>query len=264
VGLDLWFVLGLGWGVNGVAFATFLAEWSGLAVGLWLCRAGFGGGIFHKPALIFNPARLRRMLAVNGDIMIRSVLLQAAFLTFLFLGAGLGDVTLAANQVLLQFLHITAFALDGFAFAAESLVGQAMGARNPAALRRAALLSSSWGGAIAVGLSAVFSLVYGPVIDVMTRAPDVRELARGYVIWIIVAPAAGIFSWMLDGIFIGATRTRDMRNAMLVSTVIYAVAVWILLPRLGNEGLWMALMVFFVARAVTLGLRYTALEAAAD
>ncbi len=120
--LDLWFVLGLGWGVEGVALATFIAEWSALALGLWLCRAAFRGRDWRRVALVFNRLRLLQMSSVNGDILIRSVLLQAAFVSFLFFGAGLGDVTLAANQVLLQFLSITAYALDGFAFAAEALV----------------------------------------------------------------------------------------------------------------------------------------------
>jgi len=142
--LDLWFVLGLNWGVSGVALASFIAEWSGLLLGLWLCRDGFAEQMSR--ARIFDTARLKRMIGVNGDIMIRSILLQVAFMSFLFLGAGLGDVTLAANQVLLQFLHITAYALDGFAFGAETLVGQAVGANQRGELRRAAILSSLWGG----------------------------------------------------------------------------------------------------------------------
>jgi len=121
IALDLWFVLGLGWGVEGVAWATFLAEWSGLALGLWFCRAAFRVPAWRDWARVFDRVALARMMAVNTDILIRSLLLQAIFLSFLFLAAGQGDVVLAANQVLLQFLHITAYALDGFAFAAEAL-----------------------------------------------------------------------------------------------------------------------------------------------
>ena len=128
--LDLLFVLGFGWGVAGVAAATLIAEWSGLILGLWLCRAAFAGDQWRDWARVFDPVRLRRMAQVNGDILIRSVVLQASFTSFLFFGAGLGDVTLAANQVLLQFLGITAYALDGFAFAAEALVGQTLGRRD--------------------------------------------------------------------------------------------------------------------------------------
>ena len=128
------FVLGLGWGVPGVATATLIAEWSGLLLGLWLCREAFAGAQWRDWARVFDPERLRRMAEVNGDILIRSVILQASFTSFLFFGAGLGDVTLAANQVLLQFLSFTAYALDGFAFAAEALVGQTLGAHARGAL----------------------------------------------------------------------------------------------------------------------------------
>lgn len=264
ISLDLWFVLKLDWGVEGVAFATFIAEWSGLVLGLWFCQGGFAGGVWKDWGRVFDRARLKRMLGVNTDIMIRSVLLQAAFMSFLFLGADFGDVTLAANQVLLQFLHITAYALDGFAFAAETLVGQALGARARQTLRRAAVLTSLWGLLIVLGLSVVFAIYGRDVIDIMAKAPDVRIVAREYLIWLIAAPLIGIASWMLDGIFIGATRTRDMRIAMIFSTLIYVIAVWVLLPAFGNHGLWGALLIFLVARAVTLAIRYPALEATAS
>lgn len=262
--LDIWFVLGLDLGVNGVAFATVLAEFSGLMLGLWLCRDGFSQGAWRNWPRIFDAVKLRRMLIVNTDIMLRSVLLQAAFMSFLFLGSGLGDVKLAANQVLLQFLALTAFALDGFAFAAEALVGQAMGAKARASLRRAAVMTSLWGVVIVVALALFFALCGGYLIDLMSKNAEVQAEARLYLNWIVAAPIIGIASWMLDGIFIGATRTRDMRNAMLVSTVVYVVSVWLLLPAFGNHGLWGALMIFFVARGVTLFLRYPALEAEAQ
>ena len=126
--LDLWFVLGLGWGVEGVAIATFLAEWSGAALGLWFCRAAFAGVAWRDWVQVFDGPRWTRMMRVNTDILIRSLLLQAIFVSFLFMGSGLGDVTLAANQVLLQFLMITSYGLDGFAFAAEAIIGRAYGA----------------------------------------------------------------------------------------------------------------------------------------
>jgi MATE family multidrug resistance protein len=261
--LSVLFVLGLGWGVPGVAAATLIAEWSGLVLGLWLCRAAFAGNQWRDWPRVLDPARLRRMAAVNGDILIRSVVLQACFTAFLFLGAGLGDVTLAANQVLLQFMSITAYALDGFAFAAEALVGQALGRRERLRLRQAAVMTSEWGVGASAAMAAGF-LVGGPaLIDLMTTAPDVRAAARVYLPWVALAPLVGIAAWMLDGIFIGATETRAMRNAALVSVTIYAAAVAALLPAFGNHGLWAALMVLNLARGVTLALRYPGLEARA-
>lgn len=261
VGLDLWFVLGLGWGVQGVALATLISEWSGLVLGLWFARAAVRAGL--RSGAVFAADRLRRLAQVNGDIMVRSVLLQASFTTFMFMAAGQGDVTLAANQVLLQFLSIVAYALDGFAFAAESLVGQAVGARRPARLRHAAWLTSQWGMAGAVALALGFALGGGAIIDLLTTSPGVRTEARVYLPWLVLAPLLGIAAWMLDGIFIGATRTREMRNAMLVSVGLY-VPLLIVLPQImGNHGLWAALMILSLLRGLTLWRLYPRVEAAA-
>ncbi|MGL6210019.1 MAG: MATE family efflux transporter, partial [Paracoccaceae bacterium] len=204
VGLDLWFVLQLGWGVPGVAAATLIAEWSGLVLGLWLCRDAFGAVFRTAWARVGNRAALWVMFAVNRDIMIRSMVLQLCFTAFVFIGARFGDVTLAANQVLMLFLELTAYALDGFAFAAEALVGQAIGARLPKETRRAAILTSQWGvgGAVLMGL--VFWLAGALIIDLMTTSPEVRAEARTYLLWVAAAPVIGIAAWMLDGIFIGA------------------------------------------------------------
>ena len=251
VGLDLWFVLGLGWGVPGVAVATLVAEWSGLVLGLWMARAALA--VVRDGARILARAALRRLVAVNGDIMLRSILLQGAFTAFVLLGAGLGEVTLAANQVLMQFLSITAYALDGFAFAAEALVGTAVGAASRPALRQAAWIASLWGAGGAVVLAAFF-LIAGPwIIALMTTAPDVRAAAGQALVWAALAPLVGIAGWMLDGIYIGATWTRAMRQGMLIAVAVHAVAVAVLLPAFGNNGLWAAMWVLFVARAATLG-----------
>ncbi len=263
IALDLWFVLGLGWGVGGVASATLIAEWTGLGLGLWLCRGAFVGGIWRDRARIFDRARLSRMARVNTDIMIRSVALQASFTTFVFLGARFGDVTLAANQVLMQFLEITAYALDGFAFAAETLVGQAVGARAVADVRRSALVTSQWGigGALVLGL--VFWAIGPAIIDVMAAAPEVQTTARQFLPWVALAPVIGIASWMFDGIFIGATLTREMRNAMLASVLVYAAALTVLVGAFGNHGLWASLMVLNATRGVTMARLYPRAEAAA-
>ncbi|MDU9003972.1 MATE family efflux transporter [Sedimentitalea todarodis] len=262
VGLDLWFVLGLGWGVNGVAFATFLAEWSGLALALWLCRETFTTPAWRDWARVFDKTRLRRMLLVNVDILIRSLMLMGIFVSFLFLGADFGDVTLAANQILLQFIEITAYALDGFAFAAEALVGQAVGKASVERLRRSIGVASVWALLGTLLLSLAFWLWGAAIVDLMAKSVEVRAEARDYLNYMLLVPVLGVASWMLDGIFIGATRTADMRNMSILSTGAFVIAVSVLVPIYGNHGLWIAFLFSFVARAVTLGARYPALERA--
>lgn len=262
IALDLWFVLGLDWGVEGVATATLIAEWSGAALGLWMCRAAFDGAAWKDRALILSPERLRRMASVNTDIMIRSVLLQIGLASFVFRASAFGDVTLAANQILIQFLFVTAHAMDGFAFAAEALVGRAMGARDRATLRRAAIVTSQWGLGSGVALALAFFLAGPTIIDVMTTAPAVREAAYVFLVWMVFTPLLGMPAWMLDGVFIGATRTADMRNAMIVSFAFYLAALFALPPLFGNHGLWAAFLIFFAMRGVTLALKYPGLEAA--
>lgn len=263
IGLDLLFVLGLGYGVGGVAVATLIAEWTGLALGLWLCRDAFGPVLAAARARLADAEAIRRMLGVNRDIMIRSVLLQGSFTAFVFLGAGFGDVTLAANQVLLQFLEVSAYALDGFAFAAEALVGQAVGARSVGRVRRASIMLGQWG-AGGAALIALGIALFGPaVIDLISTAPEVRAEARAYLPWLVAAPLIGVASWIFDGIFIGATRTREMMQAIIVSVTLYGLALLLFVPLLGNHGLWAALAVLNAARGVTMALLYPRVERSA-
>ena len=261
--LDLWFVLGLDLGVQGVAIATFIAEWTGLLLGLFLCRreaSQVSSALWHQ---ILDKPLLKRMAQVNGDILVRSALLQVGFVSFLFFGSDLGDITLAANQVLLQFVYLASYAMDGFVFAAETLVGQAIGARATLKLRRGACFTAVW----VFGTSAVLALVFwsmGPVIiDIMTKEPDVQMAARLYLPHVAMVPLLGATAWMLDGVFIGATRTRDMRNMMIISFLGYCGFIVLLLPNFGNHGLWWAMNGFFVLRGITLAVRYPALERSA-
>ena len=264
IALDLWFVLGLGWGVQGVAIATVMAETCGLALGLWLCRGAFQSAPWRDRTRLLDPVRLRRFASVNTDILIRSLLLQSIFMSFLFFAARYGDVQLAATHILMQFLTLTAYAMDGFAFAAESLVGQALGARRRAAFRQAAVRTSVWCMGAAVVLTLAFALMGGTIIDWMTTAPQVRAAARDYLILMALSPLVSVFPFMMDGIFIGATRTRDMRDMMALSTLFYFAAALILMPLAGNTGLWLALILSFLARGATLAWKYPALERSVD
>ena len=262
--LDFVFVLRLGWGVEGVAFATLIAEWSGLFFGLWLARKGFKNGYWKNWSQIFDRARLTKMAKVNSDILIRSVLLEIAFVSFLFLGSSFDDATLAANQVLIQFLNITAYAMDGFAFAAEALVGKALGAKNRLIFRRSAVMTSQWGFGSVVVMALAFYVFGNTIINVMTTAEDVRAVSYEYLPWMVLAPLVGAAAWMLDGIFIGATRTADMRNMMFISFCVYLIALAFLLPKYDNHGLWASLIIFSIARGLTLGYKYPKLEASVE
>ncbi|UWQ11814.1 MATE family efflux transporter [Aliiroseovarius crassostreae] len=258
--LDLWFVLGMDWGIEGVALATLMAEVLGFALGLFLCREVFARPGWADPRRILDTVVLKHMAAVNSDILIRSLLLQAIFISFMFFGAKLSDVELAANQVLIQFVYVTAYALDGFALAAESFVGQAVGRRQVHVLRRASVMTSWWAAGVSLVLAMIFWLAGPWGIATMTTAPDVQSTAGTYLTYMVFAPLLGWPSFMLDGIFIGATRSREMRNMMALSVVIYALSLAILFPLLGNHGLWLALLISFVARGATLLWRYPVLE----
>lgn len=262
--LDLLFVLVFDWGVPGVAIATVIAELTGAALGLWFCRSAFRRPDWRDWPRIFDRAKLIRMALLNTDILLRSAMLMIIFSSFVFIGAKFGDVTLAANEVLVQFMYITAYAMDGFAFAAETLIARAIGRGDRAYVRRSAVLTSTWGLVICVTTAAAFALSGGWIIDLMAKDPEVQVTARVFLPYMVLAPLVGCAAWMLDGIFIGATRSRDMRNMMALSFVIYWVAILVLLPLLGNHGLWLALLISFIARGVTLGLRYPALEASAE
>ena len=262
--LSMAFVLWLDMGVQGVAYGTVVAEVLGAGLALYLCRDAFAHPDWRKWSQVFDRAKLIRMALLNTDILIRSALLMIIFSSFVFLGTRFGDVTLAANEVLVQFMYITAYAMDGFAFAAETLIARAMGRGEPSRLRRSAMMTGFWGGVVCVTTSLGFALVGPCLIDVMAKSPEVQAVARTYLPWMVAAPLIGCVAWMMDGIFIGATQSRDMRNMMIVSFIVYWIAVWLFLPLWGNHGLWAALLVSFLARGITLSLWYPALERAAN
>lgn len=255
--LDALFVLVFDMAVAGVALGTMIAEIFAVLCGLGLAyrvirRQGDG---FALERILDRPA-LRRVFTVNADIMLRTLCLLFAFSWFTAKSAEGGDVLLAANAVLLQFQLFAAYFLDGFAFSAETLVGQAVGAKRRAQFETAVRLSSIWAVVLSASLGLGFWLLGGMAIDFLTVNPDVRETARAFLFWSAIAPVAGVAAFQLDGIFIGSTWTRDMRNAMAVSMIVYFAAWAVLTPLFGNHGLWASLIVFYVVRAVSLGWRY--------
>tara|TARA_B110000238_G_C16091579_1_gene424080 strand:+ start:175 stop:1482 length:1308 start_codon:yes stop_codon:yes gene_type:complete len=258
--LDILFVIGFGWGVEGVAIATVFAEISAFFIGLYICRSAFVGSVWRSYRLVMNKEKLINMSKVNFDILVRSLLLQAAFLSFMFFSANLDNTTLAANQILLQFLMMTSYALDGFAFSAEALVGQAVGAKSANSLRKISLMTLFWG-LVAAFLMSLFYFFFGEnLIAVMTKSLELQLFTQKYLFWMIIAPILAFPAFILDGIFIGATRTKDMRNGMAISFVIFCLSVWLLFDSYGNDGLWASMMILFVVRALTLSIKYFNIE----
>ena len=258
--LDILFVIGFGWGVEGVAIATVFAEISAFFIGLYICRSAFVGSLWRSYQLVMNKEKLINMSKVNFDILVRSLLLQAAFLSFMFFSSNLDNTTLAANQILLQFLIMTSYTLDGFAYSAETLVGQAVGARSANSFRKISLLTLFWGFVAAFLMSLLYLLFGKNLIAVMTKSLELQLFTQKYLFWMIIAPILAFPAFILDGIFIGATRTKDMRNGMAISFVIFCFSVWLLFGSYGNHGLWASMMILFVVRAITLLIKYFNIE----
>ncbi|MCC2110490.1 MAG: MATE family efflux transporter, partial [Hyphomicrobiales bacterium] len=255
IALSLLLVLRLGWGVAGVAWGSVLAEIITAAVGLVLIARFGGGRPFPALSVVLDRARLRRLVGINRDIMIRSFSLLFAFAFFTAQGARAGAVVLAANALLMNFFIFGGYFLDGFATAAEQITGRAVGARFRPAFDAAVRLTLVWGFALAGALSVIL-LIAGPtIIDLMTTSVETRLAARTYLVWAALTPVLGVVAFQMDGIFIGSTWSADMRNMMLASLAIYLVVWWLAVPVFGNHGLWLALLVFLSARGITLSWR---------
>jgi len=250
--LNLLFVLGLGWGVPGIAAASVCGEWIGALAGL----ASIGGQLQRFPGQL-HPAALRRwanwrpLLGVNRDILIRSLALQGVFFAVTVLGTRLGDAVVAANALLLNGLMLTAYALDGLANAVEALAGHAVGAGDGTALRRALVVAGGWSLLGSVGFALLFALTGHLFIDLQTDMPPVRTLAYACLPYLAVLPLIGVWSYLFDGLFVGATRAREMRDTMLFATAVF-VTLAIALRPLGNHGLWLAFLGFMAVRSIAM------------
>ncbi len=262
--LDALFVLSFGWGVEGIAAGTLIAEWSACLFGIALVLYAHGGvKSWRRTSLgtLFQSDAVRRMLGVNFDIFVRTLCLLLCFAWFTSESATFGDVTLAANHILLQFISFSAFFLDGYAFASESLIGRAIGAQNRRQLDDAVKKSTVLAAATAIAISVSF-LVFGSwAIGALTNVEEVSALARDFLPWAIASPLIAVWCFQLDGIFIGATATKDMRNMALITTTVYFVLGPRLVEQFGYVGLWSNFFVWYVLRAVTLAWRYPAVVA---
>lgn len=250
--LSIWLGLWLGWGLPGVAWATVCAELAGCLVGLAIVLGGFRSSGALAMKRLLDPAALKRLLALNLDIMIRTVALLAAFAWFTRAGAQLGELPLAANAVLMNIFLLAAYYLDGLATAAEQIAGRAIGANFRPAFVRAVRLTVIWSFVLSAITTSLLLIFGGELIALMTTLGDVRSLAGDYLIWVALAALTGVLAFLMDGVFIGATWSRDMRNAMLVSLAIFVVAAEAMARAYGNHGLWIALNLFLLVRGLSL------------
>ena len=244
--------LKLGWGVAGVAWGTVAGEAIAAILGLAIVGRRFAAGPRLPRERLLDLKAFASMITLNRDIMIRSFSLLAAFALFTRQGAQFGTLTLAANAVLLNFFMVSGYFLDGFATAAEQLAGRAIGARHEPAFRRAVWLASVWGFALA-GFATATALVWGgDLIAIITTAEEVKAYAAAYLPWAACTALSGVLAFQMDGVFIGATWSRDMRNMMLISLAVFVASMFVLTDAFGNHGLWAALHVFLIVRGLSL------------
>jgi MATE family multidrug resistance protein len=253
---NIMFVLQMGMKADGVALGTVCAQYLGLAlaVGMFFFKYRVFAALIERQQ-IFRLAAIKRFFAINVDIFIRTVCLVFTFAFFTSASAAIDSLTLAANQILLQYISLMSYAVDGFAFAAESLVGRYIGAKDSGNIKKSVRYLFYWG----IGFGAAFALVYGELgrglLRVFTDQTEIIQVALPYVWWMVAMSLAGSVAYMWDGVYIGATATAPMRNMMVISMAGVFLPVYYLTVRpLGNHGLWLALLLFVVARGITLSL----------
>lgn len=262
IALDAWLVWGLHMGARGVGLGTASAEWVALLVGLAMAARMLPPGIVARIGgewrAVLDPVALRRLVAVNANIMVRTIALLAMFAWFTNAGARLGTVQLAGNQILMQFVAVAAFVLDGFCFTTEARVGQAIGARSAPAVRRAIRLTGEfalWSGLV---FAAVIALSGTAIIAAMTSDPAVRAAADAMRPLAALVPVIGMPAWLLDGVFIGATAGTALRNAAVIATTLYILTDLALRPW-HAAGMWLALLAAYSYRALALGAHWRSL-----
>ena len=252
--LDLVFVIGFGMTTAGVALASVMADYLTTATGLAMALGVWRQWHWRKIHGVLNDRRgYQRLLSVNAALFIRTLCLLFAFAFFHSQGAQLGDTTLAANAVLLQFVLLASYGLDGFAHATEALVGQSLGANDEASFRVLVRAAIEWSVLMAMAATLIFAVAGEGLIGLLTDLPAVRAMANAFLPWMIAMPLLATASYLLDGLFIGATRTRAMRDTMIAAVLGFYLPVWWLSQPLGNHGLWLAFITFTLARSLLLG-----------
>jgi MATE family multidrug resistance protein len=255
VGLDLLLVPGLGWGVGGLAWATIGGELSAvLAAAPFLFRKWREDAVPLDTQALWDPQAWRKLLSGNADLWIRTLALTGSFAFFARQAAQLGETALAANAVLLQLQALMSYGLDGFANAAEVLVGQALGARDGARTKRAIRLAMQWSLGLALAFSAAFALGGEGIVALMTDLPQIRQTTASLLPWMVLSPLVSVWAFTYDGIFIGGSWTRSMRNSVVAAAVTFGVAVWVLQSPFGPHGLWAAFLMFFAVRGIWLAV----------
>ncbi len=253
--LALVFVFVFHWDVPGVAAASLISEYAGLLLGLygvWRTLKTLPDG--GQRSRLLDPVQLKRMVAINGDIVLRTICVVSVLGFFMAKSAELGDVQLAANQVLHHFLIFTSFALDGVAHAAEAILGESVGRRDRAAFVHGMRVVFLWSGVVGI-INILIYVVAGPyIIALMTSIPEVRAAAASYLWWPTLMPLASVWAYTYDGVYLAATRTRIMRNTVIASFAIFLTLIYTLLPLIGNAGLWIAVGGFLIGRGVLLHL----------
>lgn len=251
--LDLVFVVWLNMDIAGIALATVIAEFIGLIVGSILLakrlRRHPGAWLKHR---LLDRQPFKRLLSINQHIFIRTLCLIFGFSFFTVQSAKFGELILAANAILLNFQTFMAYALDGFAHAAEALVGKAFGSRNRTLFKQTIKTASIWSFIVALLFTLAYGLFGSEIIDLLTDIEAVRVKAYVYLPWVIAAPIISVWCYLLDGIFIGATLSREMRNTMLFSILCCFLPAWYGFQTLENHGLWLALMIFLAARGISM------------
>jgi MATE family multidrug resistance protein len=249
--LSVLFVHGFGWGVPGVAWASLIAEYAGFAAGLWCVLHALGRlPAANRRAALLDRERLQRMLAINGDLVLRTFCVVSVMALFMAQSAGLGDLPLAANQVLHTFLMFTSFGLDGLAHAAEAILGESAGRRDREGFRRGLRAVLGWSFAVGAANCAIYLAAGSAIIALLTSQPEVRMQAEAWLLWPALMPLISVWAYCYDGVYLAATRTRPMRNIVLLAFAAFLAVLFGAAPFFGNAGLWAAVTVFLGLRGL--------------